>query len=275
MSTNKFDPQAFREFEHEGWNNLAGTYQGAIALMTCQATNHLLDAAKVEEGSRMLDIACGPGFMTAAAAQRRADAVGVDFSEEMVRIAQTEHPGILFRQGDAEALPFEDASFDAVICGFGILHFPHPEQAILEAYRVLQPGGRYAFTCWLPPAQSPLYALVFGALQAHIDPATSIPAGPDMFHYGDDKHCRETLHLAGFTNVTTSVLPVVARLERDEDVVRVFREGAARFFGVFQRQTEAIRNNIVNQITEEARAYSRDGHIEIPAPALLVSAGKS
>lgn len=67
MSTDEFDPQAFREFEYDGWNNLAETYQGAIALMTRQATAPLLDVAKVGEASRMLDIACGPGFMTASA----------------------------------------------------------------------------------------------------------------------------------------------------------------------------------------------------------------
>jgi ubiquinone/menaquinone biosynthesis C-methylase UbiE len=91
--------------------------------------------------SRVLDVATGPGLAAAAARVRGAMAIGVDVSPGMVALARRAHPGIEFQVAEVVALPFPDRSFDAVICNFGLGHFPEPEAALAECVRVLVPGG--------------------------------------------------------------------------------------------------------------------------------------
>src|SRR5213594_964118 len=135
------DPSAFRQFEHKGWQEIASRYDRGFASVTTQSLLPLLDAARVAEGARVLDVACGPGYAAAAATARGAIALGVDFSSEMVEEARGRYPGIEFQEGDAEQLSFTDATFDAVVVNFGMLHLGRPELAVREAHRVLRPGG--------------------------------------------------------------------------------------------------------------------------------------
>ena len=114
------DPQAVRAFEHAGWQQAAAHYTATFAQATRGFVDVLLDAARVGAGMRVLDLACGPGLVAAAAAERGALPVGIDFSSAMIASARGGHPGILFAGGDAEALPFTEGSFDAVVANFGI-----------------------------------------------------------------------------------------------------------------------------------------------------------
>jgi len=120
---------AFRAFEHAGWQGAALRYDDAFGSLTRQAIDPLLDAAEARSGARVLDVASGPGYVAAAAAARGARVTGVDFSLAMVRLARAQNPGVKFRTGNAEALPFRDGSFDAVVMNFGMLHLARPDIA--------------------------------------------------------------------------------------------------------------------------------------------------
>ena len=140
------EPEKFRDFERAGWESIPGEYHQAFGSLTIQAIDALLDAVGVKKGVNLLDIASGPGYVASAAAKRGAVVVGVDFSPAMVAAARKLHPGVDFRGGDAEALPFGNDLFDAAVMNFGILHLGKPDHALVEAHHVLRAGGKFAFT---------------------------------------------------------------------------------------------------------------------------------
>lgn len=92
--------------------------------------------------SHVLDVACGTGDMVVELRKRGATVTGVDLSEEMLAIAKRKVESGEWKVADAEHLPFEDSSFDAVTCAFGVRNFVHLEQGLSEMLRVLKPGGR-------------------------------------------------------------------------------------------------------------------------------------
>src|SRR3954468_8189359 len=109
------DPAAFKAFEAEGWTRKAATYDRLTGRATARLVEPLLDAAGVRSGTRLLDVACGPGRCAAGAAARGAVPLGLDAAAGMVAVARARHPDIAFEEGDAERLRFADAGFDAVV----------------------------------------------------------------------------------------------------------------------------------------------------------------
>src|SRR6185437_6101036 len=132
MSGPSIDPDAFRDFERAAHSRNAATYTDLFTVVTDRASAPLLDAA------------AGPGRMTQAGTERGAIAIGVDLAPAMVALAREHYPNIEFREASADALPFSDASFDTVVCAFGLGHFPDAERGIAEIRRVLVPQGRVA-----------------------------------------------------------------------------------------------------------------------------------
>src|SRR5947199_10446404 len=112
----------YARFQRDGWQRVAGKYENAWAGLTRLFIADLLDAAGVTRGQRVLDVACGPGYVAEAVRDRGATPAGVDISSEMIRIACERNPDIEFRVGDAVALDFDPAQFDAVISNFGVIH---------------------------------------------------------------------------------------------------------------------------------------------------------
>lgn len=187
----------YREFERCGWERAAAAYAGSFEAVSGLFATPLLDAAQIHRGSTLLDVACGPGSVTSLAAARGAAAVGVDFSPSMIAEARRRHPSLSFQEGDAEALPFTDQSFDAVIINFGIHHFPFPVRALGEARRVLRPGGRVAFTTWAPPEHHVIHTIVVGAVRESGNPGAELPRPPGGA-VNEAATCTRLLEEAGF-----------------------------------------------------------------------------
>src|SRR5207247_1960101 len=142
-----------------------------------------------------------------AAAARGATVVGVDFSPLMVAQARERSPGVEFVEGDAEALSFEAARFEAVVMNFGLLHLARPDRAIAEAHRVLVPGGRYAFTVWASPDEAVGFGVVLRAMETYGTTNVGLPDGPPFFRFSDADESRATLEQAGFAGAAVRKLP--------------------------------------------------------------------
>ena len=282
------DAKAFHAFEREGWERAPDAYHRYFGALTAQTIEPLLDSTEppgrrlVEPGGSvtnapgptLLDIASGPGYVAAAAKRRGWSPVGIDFSESMVALARKLHPGIDFRAGDAEALPFDDAQFDRAVMNFGILHLAQPDAAIREVYRVLRSGGRFGFTAWAKPEEAVGFRIALRAVEEFGNPNVPLPPGPPFFRFSDRDECRRVLEACGFVDVTVTQLPLVWRLAAPEEVFDAFFNGSARTGGLLRAQTPEAQARVRDAILKNAAAFTRGDHLEVPMPALVVSAKK-
>jgi SAM-dependent methyltransferase len=266
------DTEAIRTFEHAGWERAAQSYDASFATATRQFIPALLDAAAVGRGQSLLDVACGPGFVAAAATERGAMARGLDFSAAMLRVARTRHPAIAFDRGDAEALPYPDDSFDVVVSNFGIHHVPQPRLALQQAHRVLRARGSLAFTIWAAPAENIAWKLVFDAIRRCGDlSATHAPAPGGGFAAPPD--CETALEWAGFTQIGSRKLTGVWRQPDGQGLLGALRSGTARMAALIEAQAQEAIPAIVADIDREAAAYRDADGLAIPL-AVFVACGR-
>lgn len=147
MANNPF--AEFKQNQRAMWSTFAPT-----ALFTTPVAGHLVRFAGVAAGQSVLDVGCGTGVVAVTAARAGAKVQGLDLTpallEEARHNARVARVAVEWSEGDAEALPYPDASFDVVLSQFGHMFAPRPEVAIAEMRRVLKPGGRIAFATWPP-----------------------------------------------------------------------------------------------------------------------------
>ncbi|MCU1384224.1 MAG: hypothetical protein JWL71_2921 [Acidobacteria bacterium] len=265
----------FHEFEQAGWERAAEFYGDAFGALTAQTAPALLDAVGAAAGTRLLDVASGPGFIAGAAAGRGASVVGVDFAPAMVAAARRRHPAIEFRHGDAEALAFPDASVDAVVMNFGMLHLARPDAAIAEARRVLRPGGRFAFTVWAPPERAVAFGLALKAIDELGNARVPLPEGPPFFRFSDAAATTTTLEATGFSGVRVEELPLTWRLASADAVFEALSRGGVRTAAVLRAQTPEALAAIRAAVRRGVEAYARDGAFAVPMPAVLASATRA
>ncbi len=265
--------RTFREFERTGWQDLGPSYHAVTRDSTAVAAGHLLDAIGAAPGARLLDVACGPGYAAGEAAARGLDAVGIDFVASMVAEARRAYPAARFGLADAEALPFADGAFDALVCAFGLLHFAAPERAAAEAHRVLAPGGAYAFTVWCTPDRVETFGLFRGAVEAHGTLDVDLPEGPPMFRFADPAECLRLLADAGFAAPVTREILIIRRTT-PERILDGLAGATVRSRALIAAQAPAAQAAIRREILARARAKARDGVVELSMPAVLASARK-
>jgi SAM-dependent methyltransferase len=265
------DPEAFRRFEQIGHDRLAATYDDFFAANTARAVEPLLDGAGVRDGSVVLDVACGPGHVAAAAARRGARVTGVDLSAEMVAVAARAHPEIRFRKGDAEALPFDAGIFGAVVCNFGLGHFPRPEVALKEMARVLAPGGRLALTWWDRPERSRINGVFFDAVAAAgAQPPADLPPGPPPFLFSEDAALAGLLRGAGLAEASVTTLGWTHHATTLDAWWDGGLGGMLRIGSVVRGQPPDMRRRVRAAFERLATAYALDaGGYDIPNSAKL------
>lgn len=268
-----FDAGAFRDFEREANSRNATSYHDLFAAVTDRAIAPLLDGAGVQAGTRLLDVAAGPGRLVEAATRRGARAAGVDLAPAMVELARRLHPGAEFLEGSADALPFPDASFDALTCAFGLGHFPQPARAAREFHRSLAAGGMVALAWWEGFARNRINGIFHETIASLKLAAPSVvPAGPPFDRYSDRDRLAELLEAAGFTAVRVSSVSFEHAI-KDVDALWAIAMGSfARAAPVILAQSETLQREIKAAVGEAAARYATADGLAIPV-AFLVASG--
>ena len=269
------DVDGFNRFEAEGWEQRADGYHHLAAGLTTRVVEQLLDAADVDRGKRVLDVATGPGYVAAAAAVRGADVIGVDVAAAMVALAGRLRPEIEFRQADAERLPFTADTFHAVVGNFLILHVGRPERVAAELARVLRPGGSMALSTWDVPERARLLGVLVDAVaEVGAQPPSDVPVGPPLFRFADDDEFKALLSDAGLVDVDVQTVAFTQRFASGDDLWERLIGGTVRTRSLVLAQPEEVQTRIRAAFERQVRQHATSLGLELPVSVKLASGRK-
>ena len=269
------DPDSFNAFEAAGWERHAAGYDRFFGRITSRVIDPLLDAAGVASGRRALDVATGPGYVAARAAERGADVVGIDIADAMVALASERQPGLDFRRADAHDLPFADGSFDAVVANFLVLHLGRPEAAVAEFARVLTPGGRLALTAWDLPTEARFLGVFLDAVAAvGASPPEEVPPGPDFFRFSREPEFEALLSGAGLDDVNIRTIAFSHTVASPDELWEGLLGGTVRTSALILGQSQEDQRRIRTAFDQLVEAYRQGTALELPVSVKL-AAGSS
>ena len=248
---------------------------GQIAKFLETEAKDFINRLGIQPGSKVLDVACGTGNLALPAARLGANVTGVDIAPNLLEQARANaaHEGLeaRFDEGDAEALPYDDASFDTVVTMYGAMFAPRPDVVAAELLRVTKPGGRIAMGNWTPAG---FIGQMFKAVGAHVTP----PAGmPSPVLWGKDDVVRERFGDGASDIKTTPRIVKFAFPFSPAEVVELFRvyygPTLKAFGSLDENKQAALRKDLEELWTKNNTAT--DGTTSVAAEYLEVVATRA
>jgi SAM-dependent methyltransferase len=257
------------------WADNADRFDASVA----RYNRHLRDGAGISAGDHVLDVGCGCGASTRAAARVAVDggALGVDLSARMLQRARerAREDGLTnvgFEQADAQVHPFEPQAFDVAISRFGAMFFADPVAAFANIGRALRPGGRLALLTWRPLAENEWLSVIRGALaagRALPEPPVGAP-GPFGLAGADD--VRRILGSAGFEDVSLDIVEEMVRLGADTDDAFGFLRGLGITRGLLDGLDDTATAGALEQLQAVLAVYDTGAGVLLESSAWLITA---
>jgi len=239
----------------------------AVAALIQPVADVLCDAVDLQAGWRVLDVACGSGNAAIAAARCGCDAVGIDYVPALLargrRRAEAEGLSIELLEGDAEAIPLPDRSFDAVLSVFGSMFAPNHRQAAIELARVCEPGGRIGLATWTPDG---FIGEMLKVVAAHVPPP---PGVPSPILWGTESYLRE-LFGDQIDTLACRERTFTFRFRSAEAYVDYFRTYYGPIVKAFETAGTAAGAALFGDLVDLVRRFARttSGPVSIPATYL-------
>ena len=245
-----------------------------------QSAQRMLELAEVGAGDRLLELACGPGGLGLAAAERvgsGGEVVLTDVADEMTAIAAARGAelglrNVAFRRLDLERVDEPDASYDVVLCREGLMFALEPARAVGEIRRVLRPGGRVAIAVWAARDRNPWLGLVMDVVSAQIGAPVPPPGIPGPFALGDADELRGLLDDASLADVRVGELSVPLRTASFDEWWGRTSALAGPLSAILSSMPEAAVQDLRERARKAARPYeTASGGLDFPGVALIAS----
>ena len=275
-----------KQREKQAWASVADGWKRRDELLSrCAApvTERMLALAGITTGHTVLDVASGVGEPALTAARRGGDSgkgIGTDLVEEMLAYARekavvTGMSNVEFHCVDGETLAFDDDSFDAATCRWGLMFMPEPLRCLELVHRVMKDNARLAVACWAAPDCNPFVGVLIGVLGNYMDIPKPPPGTPGIFALADPERLRNTVEYAGFRDVQLEELEIdVVEVADGQAYWDAMSDLAAPVMTLVRQLDDAARTDYISEVIDTADAMKQGDTLRMRGKTWIASARK-
>ncbi len=284
MSDSDFDPRRCKEEQRQAWNSVASGWAEwweAIERGGQVVSDRLIEAAGLQPGHRVLDLATGIGEPALTAAKRVGPSgrvLATDQASNMLELGRKRAAGmglrnVEFLESDTEELTLPPSSFDAVLSRWGLMFLPDLSRALAKVASFLTPGGRFATAVWGPPEKVPLITIASRTVREQLGVPPPPPDVPGPFSLADVTVLERALGSAGFSQVRSERITVTFEWPSAEEYTGFQRSVAASIRALVADLPTERQETVWDAITKAVQQYAgTDGVVRLHNEGIIVTA---